>query len=53
MEAVMKMYVEKEQLLSGEESQAENNQTKVNRTNKKDLPTYLTTKEKAKTEEAP
>ena len=29
--------------LPSEESKAENNQTKENRTNKKDLPTYLTT----------
>ena len=41
----MKMYVEKESIFPGEESQAENNQTKENWTSKKDLPTYLTTEE--------
>ena len=46
MKTVMKMYVEKGPILPGEESQAENNQT-----SKKDLPTYLTTEEKAQWEE--
>ena len=51
MKPVMKMYVEKGPILPGEESQAENNQTKENRTSKKDLPTYPTTEEKAQWEE--
>ena len=51
MKTVMKMYVEKGSILPGEERQAENNQTKWNRTSKKDLPTYLTTKEKVQWEE--
>ena len=38
MKTVMKMYVEKGPILPGEETQAENNQTK-------DLPTYLATEE--------
>ena len=50
MKTIMKMYVEKESILPGEESQAENNQTKENRTSKKDLPAYLTT-EKVQWEE--
>ena len=45
MKTVMKMYVEKGQILSGEESEAKNNQTKENRMSKKDLPPYLTTEE--------
>ena len=47
MKTVMKMYVEKGSIFPGEESHAENNRTKENRTDKKDLPTYLTTEEKA------
>ena len=39
----MKMYVEKGSILPGEESEAEKNQTKENRTSKKDISTYLTT----------
>ena len=39
MKTVMKMYVEKGSILPGEESEAENNQAKENRTSKKDLPT--------------
>ena len=46
MKTAMKMYVEKGSILPGEESEAENNQAKENRTNKKDLPTYLTTEKK-------
>ena len=53
MKTVMKMYVEKGPILPGEETQAENNQTKENRTSKKDLPTYLTTEEKAKQKRPP
>ena len=45
------MYVEKDSILPEEESQAENNQTKENRTSMKDLPTYLTTEEKVQWEE--
>ena len=51
MKTVMKMYVEKGSILSGEESQAENSQKKENQTSKKDLPTYLTTEEKEQREE--
>ena len=47
MKIVMKMYVENRSIFLGEESHAENNQTKENRTDKKDLPTYLTPEEKA------
>ena len=43
----MKMYLEKGLILPGEGSEGESNQTKENWTNKKDLPTYLTTEEKA------
>ena len=51
MKTVTKMYVEKGSILPGEESEAENNQTKDNRTSKKDLSTYLTTEEKVQWEE--
>ena len=51
MKTVMKMYVEKESILPGEENEAENNQTKENRTSKKDLLTYLTTEERVQREE--
>ena len=51
MKTVMKMYVEKGSIFPGEESQAENNQTKENRRSKKNLPTYLTTDEKVQWEE--
>ena len=46
MKTVIKMYVEKGSILPGEESQVENNQM-----SKKDLPTHLTTEEKAQWEE--
>ena len=45
------MYVEKGSILPGKENEAEKNQTKENRTNKKDLPTYLTRGEKAQWED--
>ena len=45
------MYAEKGSILPGEENQVEKNQTKENRTSKKDLPTYLTTEEKVQWEE--
>ena len=51
MEHVMKMHVEKGPILPGEESQAENNQTRGNRSSKNDQPTYPTTEEKAQWEE--
>ena len=51
MKPVIKMYVEKGSILPGEESQAENKQTKENRTSKKDLPTCLTTGEEQQWEE--
>ena len=51
MKIVMKMYVEKRSILPGEESEAENNQTKESRTSKKDLTTYLTAEEKVQWEE--
>ena len=44
------MYVEKGPILPGEESEVKKNQTKENRTSKKDLSTYLTTGEKAQWE---
>ena len=47
----MKMDVEKGPILPGEESLAENNQMKENRTSKKDRPTQLTTEEEAQWEE--
>ena len=50
MKTVMKMYVEKGSIFPGEESEVEKNQTKENRTSKKDLSIYLTTEEKAQWE---
>ena len=47
MKTVRKMYAEEGSILPEEGTQAENNQTKENRTSKKDLPIYLTTEEKA------
>ena len=52
MKTVMKMYLEKGPILPGMEYEVENNQTKENRTSKKDLPTYLTTKETVQWEKA-
>ena len=46
MKTVIKMYVEKVWILPGEESEAEKNQTKENRTSKKNLSTFLMTEEK-------
>ena len=51
MKSIMKMYVENGLILPGEESKAEKNQTKENRTSKKDLLTFLTTGEKAQWKE--
>ena len=51
MKTVMKMYVEKGPIFPGEESQAENRQTKGNRTSKKDLSTFLTIEERVQREE--
>ena len=51
MKPVMKMYVEKGPILPGKESQAENNQTRENRTSKNGQPTYPTAEEKAQWEE--
>ena len=47
----MKMYVKRGSIFPKEESEAEKNQTKENRTSKKDLPAYLTTQEMAQWEE--
>ena len=51
MKTVVKMYVEKGSILPGKEGEVENNQMKESRTNKQDLPTYLTTEEKMQWEE--
>ena len=47
----MKMDVEKGSTLPGEETQAKNNQTKENRMNRVDQPTYRRTEGKAQWEE--
>ena len=51
MKPVMKMDAENGPILPGEESQAENNQTRGNRTSKNGQPTYPTTEEKVQWEE--
>ena len=51
MKPVMKMYVEKGPILPGEESQAENNQMRENRTSKNGQSTYMTIEEKVQWEE--
>ena len=48
----MEMDVEKGPILPGEETQAKNNQTKENRMNRVDQPTYRRTEGKAQWEEA-
>ena len=51
MKPVMKIYAEKGLILPGEESQAENKQTKENWTSKKGQPTHPATEKKAQWEE--
>ena len=51
MKAIMKMYEEKGSILPKEGCKAEKQQTKGNRTSKKDISTLLMTEEKVKQEE--
>ena len=51
MKPVMKMYVVKGSIFQKEKSEAEKDQTKENRTSKKDLSTLLKTEEKVQWEE--
>ena len=51
MKAVMKIYVLKRSIHPKKESEEEKDQTKDNRTSKKDLATLLTTEEKMQWEE--